>query len=101
MATQEREHLDRLKSLSPLQAVQAWLREDYGQGERNYLITAIQRDRRIELDDDEIAYVIHDAMRSGSDAPTVFDRLLTAGDGFQACHVQRLPVNPTPTTNRS
>lgn len=101
MATQKHDHLDRLKSLSPLQAVQAWLREDFGHGERNYLITAIQRDRRIELDDDEIAYVIHDAMQSGVDAPTVFDRLLTAGDGFQACNVQRLQVTPTPTTSRS
>lgn len=84
MATQEHDRLDSLKALSPLQAVQAWLRDDCGHGERNYLITAIQRDRRIELDDDEIAYVIQDAMHSGIDAPTVFERLLTAGDGFQS-----------------
>lgn len=101
MATQEQDRLDSLKSLTPLQAIQAWLREDCGHGERNYLVIAIQRDRRIELDDDEIAYVIHDAMQSGVDAPAVFDRLLTAGDGVQACDVQRLPITPTATTIRS
>ena len=89
---QEHDRLDRLKSLSPLQAIQAWLRDDCGYGERTYLVTAIQRDRRIELDDDEIAYVIHDAMQSRIDAPAVFDRLLAAGDGFQACNVKRLPA---------
>ena len=92
MRTEEHDRLDRLKFLSPLQAIQAWLRDDCGHGERTYLVTAIQRDRRIELDDDEIAYVIHDAMQSGIDAPTVFDRLLAAGDGFQACNVKRLPA---------
>jgi hypothetical protein len=92
MATQEHDRLDSLKSLSPLQAIQALLRDECGQGERNYLVTAIQRDRRIELDDDEIAYVIHDAVQSGTDANAVFDRLLTAGDGFQACNVRRLPA---------
>lgn len=90
--THEHDRLDSLKSLSPLQAIQALLRDDYRQGERSYLVTAIQRDRRIELDDDEIAYVIHDAMQSGADAPAVFERLLTAGDGFQACNVQRMPA---------
>jgi len=90
MAAKEHDRLDSLKSLSAIQAIQALLRDDCGQGERNYLVTAIQRDRRIELDDDEIAYVIHDAMQSGIDAPAVFERLLTAGDGFQACNVQRL-----------
>ena len=92
MRTQEHDRLDRLKLLSPLQAIQAWLRDDCGHGERTYLVTAIQRDRRIELDDDEIAYVIDDAMQSSIDAPAVFDRLLTAGDGFQACNVQRMPA---------
>jgi hypothetical protein len=89
MATQGHDRLDTLKTLSPLQAIQAWLRDDCGQGERDYLIIAIQRDRRIELDDDEIAYVIHDAMHNGIDAPAVFDRLLTAGEGFQGCDVPR------------
>ena len=89
MATREQDRLDTLKSLSPLQAIQALLRDDCLQGERNYLVAAIQRDRRIELDDDEIAYVIDDAMHSGVDAPAIFERLLMAGDGFQACNVSR------------
>ena len=89
MAIQSHDRLDSLETLSPLQAIQAWLRDEGGHVGRNRLITAIQRDRRIELDDDEIVYVIHDAMQSGIDAPAVFDRLLTAGDGFQACNLRR------------
>ena len=91
MATQAHERIDGLKTLSPLQAIQTWLGEHCGHGERASLVAAIQRDRRIELDDDEIAYVIQDAMHHGIDAATVFDRLLNAGDGYQSCNMQRLP----------
>jgi hypothetical protein len=52
-------------------------------------VAAIQRDRRIELDDDEIAYVIETAIEDGIDATTAFDRLLTAGDGFQVRNLRR------------
>jgi len=92
MATQEHDRVESIKSLSALQAIETWLCEDFRHGDRNYLITAIQRDRRIELDDDEIAYVIQTAMDNGVDAPTVFDRLLTVGEGFQPGAVRRLPA---------
>ena len=92
MATQEHDRVESFKSLSALQAIETWLCDDCRHGERNYLITAIQRDRRIELDDDEIAYVIQNAMENGIDAPTVFDQLLTVGDGFQPGDVRRLPA---------
>ena len=92
MRNQEHDRLDRLKLLSPLQAIQAWLRDDCGHGERTYLVTAIQRDRRIELDDDEIAYVIHDAIEDGIPPAAVFERLLSAADGFQTRNMQRFPA---------
>ena len=91
MATKTHDRIDELKTLSPLQAIQTWLRERCGHGERASLVAAIQRDRRIELDDDEIAYVIQDAIHHGIDAAAVFDRLLNAGDGYQSCNMQRLP----------
>ena len=92
MTTQEQNRVESFKSLSALQAIEAWLCDDCRHGERNYLLTAIQRDRRIELDDDEIAYVIEHAIENGIDAPTVFDRLLTVGEGFQAGTSRRLPA---------
>lgn len=92
MATKEQNRLATLQTLSPLQAIQTWLCDNFDHGERGYLVAAIQRDRRIELDDDEIAYVIHDALEDGSDAAAVFDRLLNAGDGFQTRNMQRFPA---------
>jgi hypothetical protein len=92
MFTQEKDRIDSLKSLSPLEAIRAWLCDRCTHGERGYLVAAIQRDRRIELDDDEIAYVISGAIDEGIDAASVFDRLLSAGDAVQACNIKRLPA---------
>lgn len=92
MITPENGRLDSLKDLSPLDAIRAWLCDNCTHGERGYLVAAIQRDRRIELDDDEIAYVIDGALEEGIDATTAFDRLLTAGDGFQVRNMSRLPA---------
>jgi hypothetical protein len=89
MATQidDRDRLSELKRLSPLQAIQALLCDGRMPADEPCLVTAILRDRRIELDDDEVTYVIDDARRHGTDAATVYDRLLAAGDGFQACNL--------------
>jgi hypothetical protein len=92
MFTPENDRLDSLKDLSPLDAIRTWLCDNCTHGERGYLVAAIQRDRRIELDDDEIAYVIDGAMEDGIDATTAFDRLLTAGDGVQVRNMSRLPA---------
>jgi len=92
MATTEQNRLVALKTLSPLQAIQAWLCDSFDHGEQTYLVAAIQRDRRIELDDDEIAYVIHDAIEDGIPPAAVFERLLSAADGFQTRNMQRFPA---------
>lgn len=73
-----------LKTLSPLEAVRAWLGDTVGQCDRSALSLAIQRDRRIELDDDEIAYLVEDGIESGLDARAVLERLLTASGGGQS-----------------
>jgi hypothetical protein len=86
MCTTKQDRHDTLKSLSPLEAIRAWLSETIGPGDRSALALAIQRDRRIELDDDEIAYLVQDGIECGLDARTVLERLLTAGDGVQPRH---------------
>jgi hypothetical protein len=80
----EQDRFDTLKSLSPLEAIRAWVSETIGPGDRSALALAIQRDRRIELDDDEIAYLVQDGIECGLDARSVLERLLSAGDGVQA-----------------
>jgi hypothetical protein len=52
----------------------------------------IQRDRRIQLDDDEIAYLVQDGIDYGLDARAVLDRLLNAGDGVQPPQPAGLPA---------
>lgn len=92
MDTVEQDRLNTLKSLAPLEAVRAWLGETVGPGDRTALAIAIQRDRRIELDDDEIAYLVEDGIECGLDARAVLERLLTAGDGVQARRSVGLPA---------
>ncbi|MFM8379706.1 MAG: hypothetical protein ACKOB1_10330 [Planctomycetia bacterium] len=91
MHTIEQDRINALKALSPLEAIRAWLSEAVGPEDRSALSLAIQRDRRIELDDDEIAYLVQDGIECGLDARAVFERLLSAGDGFQARHSNPLP----------
>mgnify|MGYP003335833966 CR=1 FL=1 len=91
MFTHEKDRFDSLKDLSPVEAIRTWLCDNCTHGERGYLVAAIQRDRRIELDDDEIAYVIEAALEEGIDATTAFDRLLIAGDGLQMRRERPLP----------
>lgn len=92
MTTIEQQRLDALKSLAPLEAIRAWLGKTVGPGDRSALAVAIQRDRRIELDDDEIAYLVEDGIESGLDARAVLERLLTAGDGVQMRPAARSPA---------
>jgi len=88
----EQDRINALKALSPLEAIRAWLGETVGPGDRSALALAIQRDRRIELDDDEIAYLVQDGIESGLDARAVLERLLNAGDGVQSRNHDHLPA---------
>jgi hypothetical protein len=67
--------------LETLGAIRIWLSGLYELGDEAGLITAIQRDRRIDLDDDEIAYVLADAARDGMAAEMTLDRLLQTAAG--------------------
>ena len=88
----DQDRLNALKHLSPLEAIRAWLSDTVGPGDRSALAVAIQRDRRIELDDDEIAYLVEDGIECGLDPRAVLERLLSAGDGFHGRHHERLPA---------
>ena len=92
MHTVDRDRFNTLKNLSPLEAIRAWLSDTVGPGDRSALAIAIQRDRRIELDDDEIAYLVQDGIEYGLDARAVLERLVNAADGFQPPRGDGLPT---------
>ena len=77
MPPQNRERFDRLSALEPIDAVKAWLDGDFGMGDEPALISAIRKDRRISLSDDDIEEVILDAMDESLDAAVCLARLVT------------------------
>ena len=65
-----------LRTLSPVNAVKAWLDGDFGFGEETALIEAIRKDSRITRTDDEIIDFMADAlMGETGDARQCLDRL--------------------------
>jgi len=53
---------EKLRMLSPVAAVKAWLDGDFGFGEEAALIEAIRKDSRITRSDDEIIDFVTDAL---------------------------------------
>jgi hypothetical protein len=70
--------MEKLKKLSPFEAIQAWLDGDFGMDEEPALIFAIRKDDRITLSDDDIVEVILDAMEDNCDAATCLESLAAA-----------------------
>ena len=75
MQPQNKERFERLSGLAPLEAVRAWLDGDFGIGDEPALISAIRKDRRISLSDDDLEDAILEAMDGGLDAPVCLERL--------------------------
>jgi hypothetical protein len=75
MQSQNRKRFESLSALAPVDAVRAWLDGDFGMGDEPALISAIRKDARISLSDDDITDAILDAMNSGLDAPACLERL--------------------------
>lgn len=75
MQPQNRKRFERLRALSPVDAVQAWLDGDFGIGDEAAMIEAIRKDRRVTLSDDEIIDTVIDAMGEEVDAATCLERL--------------------------
>lgn len=69
------ERMKRLQQLSPLEAVRAYLNGEFGLGEESALCSAIRKDSRIALSDEEITDAIIEAMGNDSDAETCLERL--------------------------
>ena len=72
---QNRKRFESLSALAPVDAVQAWLDGDFGIGDETALISAIRKDTRILLSDDEIEDGVLEAMDEGLDAPACLERL--------------------------
>jgi hypothetical protein len=75
MQPQNINRFESLSALAPVDAVHAWLNGDFGMGDETALISAIRKDLRISLSDDDITYAIMDAMDNGLDAPACLERL--------------------------
>lgn len=75
MEPQNKNRFENLSALAPVDAVRAWLAGDFGMGEEPALISAIRKDARISLSDDDITDAILDAMDNGLDAPACLEQL--------------------------
>jgi hypothetical protein len=72
---QNRERFERLRALSPIDAVRAWLAGDFGIGDEPAMIEAIRRDTQVTLSNDAIIDAFFDAIDDGLDAPACLGRL--------------------------
>ena len=75
MQPQNKERFDKLRSLTPVEAIQAFLDGDFGIGDEPAIIAAIRKDERVALSDDEIINSIFDAMEKNLNASECFERL--------------------------
>ena len=78
MSFTDHDRSDSLKNLPTLEAIRAWLADDFSHRDEYNLVTAILRDRRILLDDDEISLIIHRAREDGVAAAAVLELLVQA-----------------------
>lgn len=67
--------LERLKRLSPIEAIQTWLDGDFGLDEEPVLCAAIRKDLRITLSHDEIFASLSETMEDKCDAQRCVERL--------------------------
>lgn len=76
MNPQSKEHFERLRLLTPPDALRAWLDGDFGIGDEAAMIEAIRKDTRVSLSDDDIIDVVCDAMDEGLEAQVCMERLI-------------------------
>jgi len=76
---QDEKRYERLRTLSPIEAVQAFLDGSFGIGDEPALIEAIQRDRRVMMSGKEITDVIFEAMDEDLDAEATLERIAHRG----------------------
>jgi hypothetical protein len=66
---------ERLRALTPIAAVQAWLDGDFGMDDEPALIFAMRKDPRIVATDDDIMDAMCDVMDAGLDAAACLEQL--------------------------
>lgn len=76
MPPANRKRPERLRSLTPLQAIQAWMNGEFGVGDEGSLLQAIRKDARVTLDDEVIAVVVATTIREKWSAEDCF-KILT------------------------
>ena len=72
---QNKERFESLRSLSPIEAAQAWLDGAFGFGDEPALTEAIRNDPHVRLSDSDIMNAICDAMDEGLSADMSLKRL--------------------------
>ena len=77
MQPQNKERFEKLQTLAPVDAIQAWFDGDFGIGDEPAMISAIHKDTRITLADDDIIDAVCDAMEEGLDAPACLEYLVS------------------------
>jgi len=75
MEAQNKERFERLRALAPIDALKAWLDGDFGIDDEPAMISAIRKDPRVSLSDDQIIDAVCDAMDEGLDASACLERL--------------------------
>lgn len=70
-----KERFERLRALSPIDAVQTWLDFGFGIGDEPAMLEAIRRDPRVTGSDDDLIDTIMDAMDEDCDAAACLERL--------------------------
>ena len=75
MDSQNKERFERLRALAPIDALQAWLDGDFGIDDEPAMISAIRKDTRVSLSDDQIIDAVCEAMDEGLDAAACLERL--------------------------
>lgn len=70
------ERYERLRRLSPVEAIEAWLAFEFGIGDEPAMLEAIRKESRVRLNDVEISDVISFAMDDGDDAVTCLAQLI-------------------------
>ena len=72
---QNKERFERLRALTPIDAVRAWLDGDFGIGDEPAMLAAIRRDMRVAGSDNDITDTICEAMDDDLDASACLERL--------------------------
>lgn len=93
MPPANRQRYERLRSLKPIQAVEAWLTGDFGLGDEPALLEAIRKDLRVTLDDEMMLDAIAAAMDGGMSPDECLELLATPN--------LREAINTPTTINRS